>query len=443
MKFLRFLLLAVILITFCFSYTDTVKGDIMFDKTDTVLIIAPHPDDEALANTAVILDSLGKHAEVYVIFVTTGEHNTDTILKFFPVPVFSSYLLAFKRYKEAVSADKILGIPKDHLIFLGYPDFGMMKILTNPHVNYFSGITLRKHVFEKWSVDRGSNYDFEVVYNEILEEFKNIKPTKVFYPTQYDLNPDHRAVSVLTQAALNEINDSKIETFTYFVHAKGWPTPVGYFPDDSLNLPKFLMYQPQWHVETVTLSQSEISKKFLAVRAHKSQYLSKPKFMLSFVRKNEIFVTNTYSKLSEKLPLFSKEIMRKLEITPFVESASVDSSIDFYNIHFTLFKGVPHFSKINIFLYPEKTGASFLLMPKYRLEVEKGMNNLLEIKMFDKGKVVFSGKESLSGKFKDLDFNVSIAKKYFENADAAFLMISFEQFDLRLTETPWWCINLK
>ena len=443
MKFLGFLLFAVILITLSFPYTNIAKGDIVFDNKDTVLIVAPHPDDEALANAAVILDSVEKHADVYVIFVTTGEHNTDTILKFFPMPVFSSYLLAFKRYKEAVSSDKILGIPKDHLIFLGYPDFGMMKILTNPYIDYFSGITLRKHVFEKWSVDRGSNYDFKVVYSEILEEFKNIKPTKVFYPAQYDLNPDHRAVSILTQAALNEINNSKIESFTYFVHANGWPTPVGYFPDESLNLPKFLTEQPKWHVETVRLSQNEIAKKFLAIRAHKSQYLSKPKFMLSFVRKNEIFTTNQCLKLSEKLPLFSKEIMRKLELTPFVESASVDSSSDFYNIHFTLFRGVPHFSKINIFLYPEKFGESFLLMPKYRLEIEKGVNNLLEIKLFDRGKVVFFEKESLSGKFKDLDFNVSIAKKYFENADVVFLMVSFEQFDLRLTETPWWCINLK
>lgn len=68
---------------------------------------------------------------------------------------------------------------------------------------------------------------------------------------------------------------------------------------------------------------------------------------------------------------------------------------------------------------------------------------MLEIKLFDRGKVAFFEKESLSGKFKDLDFNVSIAKKYFENADVVFLMVSFEQFDLRLTETPWWCINLK
>jgi len=59
-------------------------------------------------------------------------------------------------------------------------------------------------------------------------------------------------------------------------------------------------------------------------------------------------------------------------------------------------------------------------MPKYRLEIEKGVNNLLDIKLFDRGKVVFFGKESLSGKFKDLDFNVSIAKKYFENADVVF-----------------------
>ncbi|MEM3473644.1 MAG: PIG-L family deacetylase, partial [archaeon] len=100
----------------------------MIENTDRVLIVAPHPDDEALSSAKVIMESVKKGAEVYIIFVTSGEHNTDTMLKFAPIPVISSYLLAYKRYKEALAASKILGVPKDHLVFLGYPDFGMMKI---------------------------------------------------------------------------------------------------------------------------------------------------------------------------------------------------------------------------------------------------------------------------------------------------------------------------
>ncbi|WP_424606962.1 PIG-L deacetylase family protein [Caldisericum exile] len=418
------------------------RGEIMIDKNDRILIVAPHPDDEVLSSAKVILDSVRKGAEVYVIFITSGEHNTDTMLKFAPIPIFSSYLLAYKRYKEALAAAKILGLSKDHLIFLGYPDFGMMKILTNPNKVYFAGVTFRKRVFENWAYDKGKNFDFNDVYSVLKAEYKKINPTKVFYPSQYDLNPDHRAVSVLTQAVLGDINNKNVEAFSYFVHAKGWPFPMGYFPTKALTMPHFFIETPKGKIEDIALERGDIGKKLSAIKAHKSQYLTKPKFMVSFVRANELFFIQTPIKLGDTLPLWSKEIMEKLSITPFVESASMIDSGGDYTINFKLFRGAPRISKINLFLYPLKSGSAFETLPKYRLEIERGFTSNLEVKLFDNGKEIFETKGTVSGIVNELDFAISIKKSYFDESDKTFLMISFEQFGVRITETPWWTIDL-
>ncbi|BAL80285.1 PIG-L deacetylase family protein [Caldisericum exile] len=384
--------------------TNNIKGDIMIEKGDRILIVAPHPDDEALSSAKVILESVSKGADVYVIFITSGEHNTDTMLKFAPFPVISSYLLAYKRYKEALAAAKILGVPKDHLVFLGYPDFGMMKILTNPDKTYFSGITFRKSVFEGWAYDKGKNFNFNNVYTAFKTEYEKINPTKVFYPSQYDLNPDHRAVSVLTQAVLEEVNNKNVEALSYFVHAKGWPFQMGYNPTKALTMPRFFLIEPKGHIEDITLEREDIGKKLAAVKAHKSQYLTKPKFMVSFVRKNELFFIPEPIKLGDTLPLWSEKIMEKLDITPFVESASISDFGDSYVINFTLFKGTPRLSKINIFLYPEKTQTDFVKLPKYKLEIERGLTSNLEVKLFDNDKEIFETKDTVSGIVKELDF---------------------------------------
>jgi LmbE family N-acetylglucosaminyl deacetylase len=441
-KILIFLIVVFFTFNICGSKNIVKGGEIVFNKNDTVLIVAPHPDDEVLANTKVMIDALKNGSQVYVVFVTSGEHNTDTMLKFAPIPIISSYLFAYRRYREAIASEKIIGVTSDHLIFLGFPDFGMMKILTNPNKDYFSGITLRKKVFESWSIDKGKPYNLTIAYTALKDVFLKVKPTKVFYPSPYDLNPDHRAVSVLTQAVLKEINNPGIQTFTYFVHAKGYPNPLGYFPTRTLNFPNFFMIKPEGTFYNLDLERSDISKKYKAVKAHKSQYLTKPKFMLSFVRRNEVFFVENPLKLNMQLPLWDKSIMSKLGMTPFVEKAKIGADSKHYDIQFTLFKGTPRFSKINIFLYPVKSGSEFLNMPKYRIEIERDFSNKLALKLFDKDKEVFTTFENLSGSSTELDFDIKINKSYFDGADCLFLMFSFEQFDVRVTETPWFCIDI-
>ncbi len=68
------------------------------------------------------------------------------------------------------------------------------------------------------------------------------------------------------------------------------------------------------------LSNKEESSKLKAVKAHFNQHWTKPKFMASFVRKNELFFSTTQYQINSNLPLWTKEEMEKLKITPYVKN---------------------------------------------------------------------------------------------------------------------------
>ena len=84
-------------------------GNSFFDKSyvgTRVLILAPHPDDEINIAGNTILNMAAAKAEIFVAYSTNGDFEN-------PAEV---------RAQEAVAALKILGVPRDKIIFLGYGD---------------------------------------------------------------------------------------------------------------------------------------------------------------------------------------------------------------------------------------------------------------------------------------------------------------------------------
>ncbi|MFZ2640275.1 MAG: PIG-L family deacetylase, partial [Verrucomicrobiia bacterium] len=104
-----------------------------FQKEDRVLILAPHPDDEIIGCAGVILHALKSGAAVKVVYLTNGDNNIYSILfsnpLLFPLRLVTITEGAFislgrHRQEEATKAMAILGVKKEDLIFLGYPDHG-------------------------------------------------------------------------------------------------------------------------------------------------------------------------------------------------------------------------------------------------------------------------------------------------------------------------------
>lgn len=76
-----------------------------------VLVIAPHPDDDAIGCGGSIIQHIQRGDTVNVVYVTSGEHGS---------PVYAPPELAKIREEEAAKCAAILGV--QHLTFLRQPD---------------------------------------------------------------------------------------------------------------------------------------------------------------------------------------------------------------------------------------------------------------------------------------------------------------------------------
>ena len=100
-------------------------------KGERLVIIAPHPDDEVLGCGGLIQQAVAAGADVHVIYLTNGDHN-QMAFKLFSGRLHLGPKDYFKfgerRRIEATAANRLLGLQSEQLIFLGYPDWGSLRI---------------------------------------------------------------------------------------------------------------------------------------------------------------------------------------------------------------------------------------------------------------------------------------------------------------------------
>jgi hypothetical protein len=115
------------------------------DRDTVLLVIAPHPDDETLCCAGVMQRVLSAGGHVSVLWLTSGDGSELGSLliekSLFANPEkMRSY--GAQRMQEARQATAILGVPAAGQLFLGYPDGGMLRLLTqNQAAAYTSRFT--------------------------------------------------------------------------------------------------------------------------------------------------------------------------------------------------------------------------------------------------------------------------------------------------------------
>src|SRR6266581_4593235 len=83
----------------------------------TLIIFAPHPDDEALMASGIMYSALSKGDVVKVVVMTNGDA--------FPPATTAT---GITREAETVSGMSVLGLSEQNIIFLGYGDLTLMKL---------------------------------------------------------------------------------------------------------------------------------------------------------------------------------------------------------------------------------------------------------------------------------------------------------------------------
>ena len=263
-----------------------------FKTTDRILLVSPHPDDESLCCAGAIQQALQVGAQVWVVWLTNGDgFEWDAIyLERNPRPSPQELRkLAELRTQEARAAAQTLGIPKENLFFLGYPDRGLLRLILDYYAQpYTSRYTQVSKVPYPEALSPGAAYTGANLEHDFSTVLDRTQPTLILAPSPQDAHPDHRAAADLALRVLGLRGHT--EKLRYWIVHGGleWPLPKGLHKGLPLEAPprgKGLSWR------RLQLSAEQVDKKLSAIRSHQSQTRVLSHFMLAFVRQNELFST--------------------------------------------------------------------------------------------------------------------------------------------------------
>jgi hypothetical protein len=100
---------------------------------DSLLVIAPHPDDEALGAGGAIYEALHRGMKVNVIYMTIGDGYKQAVEATPGAPWDSAQLISYGRLRatEVQAAMAKLGLERNSIWFLGFPDQGLSGLWLN------------------------------------------------------------------------------------------------------------------------------------------------------------------------------------------------------------------------------------------------------------------------------------------------------------------------
>ncbi len=263
---------------------------------DRIMIVAPHEDDEALMAGGLIQQAVAAGAAVRVVYLTYGDHSEFQFMVYRRRPWVSPTInrnMGEVRRREAVAGTGRLGLAPESLVFLGYPDGGMLRIWKehwgeSPALH--SILTNASAVPYRDAASFGRAHKGENVVADLAAELLAFRPTRIVVGHPADDHPDHRASWLFLQAALLE-TAGRIphpEVLACPVHAGRWPRPRAERRDGWLGTPHKLAGAPgSWAV--LELSDEEVHAKAEAIGLYESQTTIGEDYLLSFARRNELF----------------------------------------------------------------------------------------------------------------------------------------------------------
>jgi len=260
------------------------------DAATSLLVVAPHPDDETLCCAGVIQRVVQAGGRASVVWITSGD--AERLGR----PLAESLWLrsaararefGARRMAEARAATALLGVPASGQLFLGYPDGGVAALLTSHRLTpYHSPATGAAAVPYPDAVFPGHPYTGESLERDFAAVLERTQPTLVFAPSPLDDHPDHRAAGLLT-IAVSTRRGGLPRVRYWIVHGgEGWPSPRDLVPGVPLTpAPLGGALVPA----AFALEPAEEDRKLLAIRAYATQMREMAPFLLSFVRTTELF----------------------------------------------------------------------------------------------------------------------------------------------------------
>jgi LmbE family N-acetylglucosaminyl deacetylase len=261
-----------------------------FTSADVLLVVAPHPDDESLCCAGAIERARAAGAHVAVVWITSGDaFELDAhIVEHRLLTNHQNLLeLASLRMQEAARVAELFGIAPAERFFLGYPDSGVSRLLhENFDTPYRSPHTGVAAVPYPQALAQGADYTGRNLKRDLTAVIERVKPTWLLAPTPFDEHDDHRATGELVMRVMAALQERPRVRY-WIVHGGfQWPRPRGLHADAPLIPPRRARALP-WI--SFALTDQERTLKESAIRLYQTQMRLTSNFMLSFVKRNEIY----------------------------------------------------------------------------------------------------------------------------------------------------------
>jgi len=260
-----------------------------FSADTSLLVVAPHPDDETLCCGGIVQRVLHAGGHVTVVWITSGDAERTGLLLIERVLWNPARARQFgaQRMAEARAATARLGVPRSGQLFLGYPDGGVRELLgeyrTTP---YTSRTTGKAAVPYPDALFPGHPYTGDSLERDFAAVLEHVQPTLILAPSPADCHPDHRAAGLLTIGVSGR--HAMLPRVRYWiVHGgEGWPSPRALMAGVPLTPPprsRGLAPAP------FALLPAEEDGKLDALGAYATQLRVMAPFLLAFVRTTELF----------------------------------------------------------------------------------------------------------------------------------------------------------
>lgn len=212
------------------------------------MLIAPHPDDEALTCSVLLQHAVRAGAAIKILYATDGEDNPwpqRLLERRWRLGAADRKRWGKLRRAEALAALHILGVCPADTGFLALPDQRLTHLL----------VTHRRSSFER------------------LTTFVNDwAPTHLLVPSIHDTHPDHSALAVILRLVLAELypHEPPMSVWAYSVHGKSRA-----FLDRAQRLRQ---------------SKTETEVKNRAISCHKTQLRLSRRRFLAYAERPESFL---------------------------------------------------------------------------------------------------------------------------------------------------------
>ena len=278
-----------------------------------IVIFAPHEDDEALGCANYIRHAAAAGAQVWLVLLTNGDATELSI--FYDEKTFRTrpkeYLhIARKRQQETLNAARHMGVPPDHIYFLGYPNNGLDFLWSAtywyPSYPYTSPTTKVAASPYDDGYTRSAPYCGSAVVRDIRKILTKVRPDTVFTVAPADIHRDHWPTWTFVARAIAELQQTRgpyrgpMALFTYLIHWYHWPAPQNYHPEAVVEPPAALRTTPYLHWASMPLTPEEVVTKRGVIRLYYTQAGAFAPVLQAFARSNELFAAIDPAVIVEK-----------------------------------------------------------------------------------------------------------------------------------------------